>query len=125
MSLLSVMSVAMHLSGLGAEHFTQDSGSKVKWLYEEAKILQQQQTTQGSQSPALSSASSSTESSGFNSWPGSDHSPPAGDDVVADNFNLVAPNVEVIVHFFYYLPYLEITIINFIMNHRNDLIFIV
>lgn len=79
---LSVMSVAMHLSGLEAEHFTLNSGCKVKWLYEEAKILQQTNQTQpGSQSPALSSTSSSTESSGFNSWPSSDHSQPHGEDI--------------------------------------------
>ncbi|GLV39113.1 hypothetical protein CBL_06164 [Carabus blaptoides fortunei] len=60
---LSVMSVAMQLSGLEPQHFT-NGDVKVRWLYEDgARKLQ-------ASSPALSTTSS-TSSSGFNSW-GSD-----------------------------------------------------
>lgn len=60
---LSVVSVAMHLSGLEAQYFT-SGDHKVRWLYEDgARKLR-------SVSPAFS-VTSTTSSSGFNSW-GSD-----------------------------------------------------
>lgn len=69
------MSVAMHLSGLDAQHFTGDH--KLRWLYEDgARKLQ-------TASPALSTTST-TSSSGFNSW-GSDIAP-VREDVTLVNY---------------------------------------